>query len=145
MAQLIMNESHYEDHMSSATDVLARSRRRVWIVRGRYLAKEIIKGCPVCKLRRRKLTQQIMADIPSHQLYPCPPFSHVSLDFAVPFLVRAMGNSRAQLKRLRGLLISLTSLSWIGHASKKVQYGMEQSGRLCSLVVNGGMGWRNPP
>ena len=39
-----------------------------------------------------------MADIPSHQLFPCPPFSHVSLDFAGPFMARAMGNSRAQIK-----------------------------------------------
>ena len=66
--------------------------------------KEIVKNCPVCRLRRRKLTQQIMADIPSHQLYPCPPFSHVSLDYAGPFSARAMGNSRAQLK-VWGLVI----------------------------------------
>ena len=39
-----------------------------------------------------------MADIPEHQLYPCPPFSFVSLDFAGPFEAKAMGNSQAVIK-----------------------------------------------
>ena len=39
-----------------------------------------------------------MSDIPSHQLRPCPPFTYVSLDFAGPYKVKAMGNSRAYLK-----------------------------------------------
>ena len=100
LARLIMIESHNEDHRSNPTDVLARSRQRAWIVRGRYLAKEVCKVCPICKLSRRKLCQQLMADIPDHQLVPCPPFSYVSLDFAGPFLAKAMGNSRAQVKVL---------------------------------------------
>ena len=45
-----------------------------------------------------------MADVPEHQLYPCPPFSFVSLDFAGPYSVKAMGNSRCQLK-VWGLVI----------------------------------------
>ena len=60
LAKLIMWEAHLEDHRSTHTDVLARSRRRAWIVRGRYLAKEVCKSCPRCKLGRRKLSEQIM-------------------------------------------------------------------------------------
>ena len=41
LARLIMLEAHCEDHRSTATDVLARSQRRAWIVRGRQLAKEV--------------------------------------------------------------------------------------------------------
>ena len=47
---------------------------------------------------------QLMADIPEHQLHPCPPFTHVSLDFAGPFRAKAMGNSRTFIK-LWGLVI----------------------------------------
>ena len=39
-----------------------------------------------------------MADIPRHQLRPCPPFTYISLDFAGPYSVKAMGNSRAYMK-----------------------------------------------
>ena len=70
LARLIMMEAHSEDHRLTPTDVLARSRQRAWIVRGRYLAKEVCRACPLCKLNRRKLTQQLMSDIPHHQLRP---------------------------------------------------------------------------
>ena len=98
LARLIMIEAHNEDHRSTPTDVLARSRQRAWVIRGRYLAREVCKACPLCKLNRRKLTEQLMSDIPDHQLRPCPPFSYVSIDFAGPYLAKAMGNSRAQIK-----------------------------------------------
>ena len=94
LALLIMLEAHCEDHRSSASNVLARSRQRAWIIRGRFLAKLVCKSCPLCKLNRRKMTQQLMADIPAHQLYPCLPFSYVSLDFAGPYMAKDMGNSR---------------------------------------------------
>ena len=104
LAELIMIEAHSEDHRSTSSDVLARSRQRAWVVRGRFLAKQVCKWCPICRLRRKELTKQIMADIPQHQLRPCPPFSFISIDFAGPYRVKAMGNSRAFLK-VWGLVI----------------------------------------
>ena len=104
LAMLIMIESHEEDHRSTPSDVLARSRQRAWIIRGRYLAKSVCKACPLCRRTKGKLTKQLMAEIPRHQLQPCPPFTFVSLDFAGPYQARAMGNSRAFIK-LWGLVI----------------------------------------
>ena len=98
LARLIMIESHEEDHRSNPSDVMARSRQRAWILGARNLAKEVCKVCPVCRLRKVKLAKQLMADIPEHQLYPCPPFTYISLDFAGPYQARAMGNSRANIK-----------------------------------------------
>ena len=104
LAKLIMWEAHTEDHRASSSDTLARSRQRAWIVRGRFLAKEICKSCPKCKLLRRKLSEQLMSQIPEHQLFPCPPFSYVSVDFAGPYRAKAMGNSRSYVK-VWGLVI----------------------------------------
>ena len=104
LAYLIMLEANAEDHRSSHTNVLARYRQRAWIIRGRFLAKEICKSCPLCRLNKRKLSQQLMADIPEHKLYPCPPFSFVSLDFAGLFEAKAMGNSQAVI-RVWGLVL----------------------------------------
>ena len=104
LAKLIMLEAHEECHSATATSVLARSRERAWVIRGRYLAKEVCTSCPRCKLMRRKLSEQLMADIPSHQLTPCPPFTHISLDFAGPYKAKAMGNSRCIIK-LWGLVV----------------------------------------
>ena len=104
LARLIMWESHCEGHRASPSDVLARSRQRAWIIRGRFLAKEVCKSCPRCKISRKRLSEQLMSDIPEHQLYPCPPFSYASLDFAGPYRAKAMGNSRTYIK-LWGLII----------------------------------------
>ena len=98
LATLILTQAHYEDHRANPMDALARSRRYAWIIRGRFLAKQVCKSCVVCRRSRVKLAEQLMADIPAHQLRPCPPFTHVSLDFAGPFSARAMGNSRAKVK-----------------------------------------------
>ena len=54
LAKHIMCQSHVEDQRASPSDVLARSRYRAWIVRGRYLAKEI---CSKCKLIVNNLFQ----------------------------------------------------------------------------------------
>ena len=70
LAKLIMWQSHVEDHRDSPSDVLARSRHRAWIVRGRYLAKEVCSSCPRCKLLRRRLSEQHIGDIPEYQLRP---------------------------------------------------------------------------
>ena len=50
LAKLIMIAAHEEDHRSTATDVLARSMQKAWIIRGRYPAREVCKSCPWCKL-----------------------------------------------------------------------------------------------
>ena len=105
LAKLIMIQCHEENHRANSLDVLARSRRHVWIIRGRYLAKLVCKACIVCRKSRADLAKQLMSDIPAHQLRPCPPFTNVSLDFAGPFSARAMGNSRAMIK-LWGLVLT---------------------------------------
>ena len=98
LPSLIMWEAHNKNHRASPTDNLARSRQRAWIIRGRYLAKEVCASCPRCRILRCKLSQQLMADVPEHQLRPCPPFSYVSIDLAGPFKAKAMGNSRTFIK-----------------------------------------------
>ena len=41
LAELIMLEAHCEGHRSLSSDVLARSKQRAWIIRGRHLAKTV--------------------------------------------------------------------------------------------------------
>ena len=104
LAKLIMWESHEEDHRRLPTDALARSRERAWVVRGTAVAKSVTKACPKCRLGNRRQSEQLMADLPLHQTVPCPPFTHVSLDFLGPYLVRGLGNQRARIK-VYGLVI----------------------------------------
>ena len=68
------------------------------------MAKLVTKSCPKCRLGNRQKSEQLMADLPLHQTVPCPPFTHVSLDFLGPYLVRGLGNQRARIK-VYGLVI----------------------------------------
>ena len=82
----------------SAVETLARSRAWVWIMKGKSLAKQICKSCPMCIRRRRVLCKQQIAEIKPQNLEVCKPWTFVSLDFAGPVLCKGVVNSRARRK-----------------------------------------------
>ena len=70
-AHLYMIEAHegeYGSVHSSLVETLARSRKKVWIVKGRDLAKRVCSDCPLCKIRRKDLAGQQMARIKEESL-----------------------------------------------------------------------------
>ena len=82
----------------SLAETLARSRQKVWIVRGRDLAKKVCSKCPLCIRRNKTLEGQMMARIKEESLTIGRPFSNVSIDFAGPLLVKGTVNVRAKKK-----------------------------------------------
>ena len=97
LSYLLMKEAHEEIH-HGAKETLWRSRSRAWIVRGFKLAEKVCKECQICVIRQKKLTNQRMGDLPERKFDVCPPFTNVTLDLAAPILVKAMVNSRANMK-----------------------------------------------
>ena len=81
-----------------AVATLARSRRFVWVVRGRNLARQVVNKCVKCVRDRKKLLVQQMADLSSESVTVAPPWQHVSLDFAGPLVCKGEVNRRARLK-----------------------------------------------
>ena len=86
------------EHHRGATGTLARSRTYVWVVRGKDLAKKIVKNCPKCRIERRRLQAQQMGLLKENQLTVCPPWTFVSLDFAGPFMVSGEVQKRTRMK-----------------------------------------------
>ena len=82
----------------SVVSTLARSRKKVWIVRGRDLARKVVNSCPRCDLDRKETLLQQMADIKDEQLTVAPPWSYIALDFAGPYIVKGEVNKRARMK-----------------------------------------------
>ena len=100
-AYLYMERAHcgeFGTEHKSVTETLARSRTSVWIHRGRDLAKKICKNCPLCMKNKKKLCGQQMAKIRPEGLVVCRPWTFVSLDFAGPYKVKGVVNSRARMK-----------------------------------------------
>merc|ERR1712101_84989 len=71
-----------------AVSTLARSRRYVWIVKGKNLARKVVRSCAKCSLERKQLLQQQMSLIKDEQLQVAPPWTHIALDFAGPVKVK---------------------------------------------------------
>lgn len=100
-AFLYMTRAHTGEHGTehkSIVETLARSRTSVWIHRGRDLAKRVCKTCPLCIKEKKRLVGQQMAMIKPEKLVVCRPWTFVSLDFAGPFKVKGVVNSRARKK-----------------------------------------------
>ena len=56
-----------------------------WIPKGKALAKKVVFDCYKCKLDRKSLMEQQMANLPSYVTCPSPPWLYLTLDYAGPF------------------------------------------------------------
>ena len=82
----------------SAVETLARTRAHVWIIRGKQLAKSVVKQCTKCIKLRKKITIQQIAMMKPENVEMCKPWTYVSLDFAGPIVCKGVVNSRARRK-----------------------------------------------
>ena len=99
LAQLFMISCHEEDHRRDAGDTLFRSRNYAWIVKGRVLAKKVVKDCAWCNKEAKKTLGQQMGDYPTQKFdVPCRPFTNICTDLAGAFEVKAMNDVRSKLK-----------------------------------------------
>ena len=101
IAFLYMLEAHTGEHglvHRGVVSTLARSRQKVWVVKGRRLAKRICQECTTCRREAKLRVSQQMALIREEQLQMCPPFTHVCLDFAGPYKVKDQVSKRKTLK-----------------------------------------------
>ena len=98
-AELYMWRAHLgysgQFHRSVAA-TLAKSRSSVWIVKGKNVAKKVVSSCMKCRIMKKKLSNQQMANIRDESLQPCPPWTFVSLDFAGPVIIKGEVNARSR-------------------------------------------------
>ena len=100
-AYLYMLEAHTGEHglvHRGLVSTLARSRQKVWIIKGRRLAKQICQACLICRRDAKLRLSQQMSLIREEQLQMSPPFTHVCLDFAGPYKVRDQISKRKTMK-----------------------------------------------
>lgn len=68
---------------------LCETRRKFWIVRGRNLARQIVKDCVTCRKLRQPPHTTLMADLPPERLKPfSPSFSVTGVDLFGLFLLK---------------------------------------------------------
>ncbi|XP_014663229.1 PREDICTED: uncharacterized protein LOC106805948 [Priapulus caudatus] len=97
ISRLIIEDCHIRTGHAGVERVLAETRRRYWILKGRKLVKSVLSHCIACKKSRGKTEVQLMADLPKARVTPHePPFTWVGVDYFGPFSVK---RGRSEVKR----------------------------------------------
>ena len=82
----------------AVAETLARSRRSVWIVRGKQVAKKVCSSCMECRKLKQVALGQQMASLCPESSTVCPPWTYVSLDYAGPVIIKGEVNKRSRGK-----------------------------------------------
>ncbi|XP_062704331.1 uncharacterized protein LOC134286695 [Aedes albopictus] len=107
LSWLIARSSHIRTLHGGPTLTLATIRQRFWPVRGRQLARKVVRQCVTCFRCQPRLQQQLMAPLPSVRVSPARPFIHSGMDYCGPFLVRPLSGRGASVKIYVGLFVCL--------------------------------------
>jgi hypothetical protein len=75
-----------------------RSRKKVWIVKARRMAKFIKDNCFRCRLLYKKTMGQVMGPMPDHRLGPTPVFQSTAVDLFGPLTIRDTVKRRTSSK-----------------------------------------------
>ena len=97
VSMLIIRHSHQVTGHAGVERVLAETRKRYWILKGRKLVKAEVYKCVPCRKHHGNAEVQRMADLPEARVTPYePPFTTVGLDYFGPIAVK---RGRSEVKR----------------------------------------------
>jgi hypothetical protein len=90
VSRLIVSHVHRRgNHSRGVNCVFADLRQKYWVVHGREEVKRAERKCNLCKIRRRRRGEQIMAPLPEARLgvsMRC--FARCCVDYAGPFVTK---------------------------------------------------------
>jgi hypothetical protein len=89
---LLVRYYHEEilQHVGGHAHTLSELQTQFWIIQGRQVCKEIVKGCVKCKLYRNNLWNKHKAILPDYRVpgKRQAPFANTMIDAAGPFKVK---------------------------------------------------------
>ena len=109
LARLIVRYFHQEDHRMTPSDVVARTRRVVWIPRCLALAKSEIKSCFFCRVKKKKMESQVMGYLPEGRTQSSSPFLTTCLDLFGPIQCRGLGGGIRKPMKAYGVVFCCLS------------------------------------
>ena len=104
VAYLWLKKIHDEDQ-GGITKVVAKSRRKYWIIRARKLATKIIRSCYKCRLRDKVLVEHVMSPILTSRPITSPTFHELFLDIFGPFEINDTAKQKSR-KKVWGLVLN---------------------------------------
>ena len=111
VSKSIITDAHRSDHCG-VDRTLQKSRHIAWIIKGRRLAKIVVRNCYECRIRNKKLESQVMAPIKGSRIPPTPVFYSTAIDLFGPLEIRDTVKRRTT-KKVWGVIFVCTSTSAI--------------------------------
>ena len=88
LVSLLIRKYHEDTLHGGGQLVLNTMREEIWIIGGRDLVRQFIRGCMRCVRFSQQPTSQFMADLPTERITPAKPFAQCGIDFAGPFEIK---------------------------------------------------------
>ncbi|XP_059048555.1 uncharacterized protein LOC131843818 [Achroia grisella] len=105
--RLYIQHIHETMHHGGIEAVVNELRQRLWVVNIRPTVRNVIKGCLVCQIRRKKPASPSTGDLPAARLaHHARPFTYTGLDYFGP-IETTVGRHRE--KRYGALFTCMTS------------------------------------
>ena len=109
LGQLYLIACHEEDHRLDTQGILARSRKAVWLVGARRVARRVARSCTWCRKLGKTTSTQIMGKLSPHLANQAPPFAAVALDLFGPLMATGVGGHSRKVFKTWGLVFSCFS------------------------------------
>ncbi|XP_058987609.1 uncharacterized protein LOC131806839 [Musca domestica] len=87
IVKLILSMIHLENSHCGSQLLLATSRQKYWIIKGKAMARNIVQNCVRCTRAKPKLYNQIMGNLPPSRVTPARPFIVSGVDYCGPLWV----------------------------------------------------------
>ena len=122
IAYLWIKLIHEEDHGGN-TKVVAKARRKFWIIRASKIAEKVRRSCYDCRLKDKAMAQQLMPPLPTSRVIVSPTFNKISLDLFGPYEIKGTVKQRTR-KKVWGLILNCTVTRAI-HLDLTEDYGSD--------------------
>ncbi|XP_062557315.1 uncharacterized protein LOC134222188 [Armigeres subalbatus] len=107
LSWLIVRSIHLQTLHGGPSLLLATVRQRFWPLRGRDLARKVIRKCVTCFRCNPTPANQLMAPLPSVRLKPARAFTYAGMDYCGPFFVRPLIGRGSSVKVYVALFVCL--------------------------------------
>lgn len=104
---LIFIDCHKRMLHCGAQLLLAEIRRTYWPIKGRLMARSVIRRCVICARAKPIFNEPIMAPLPRHRVQCTRPFTVTGVDFAGPLLIRSGIRGRPAKKAWIAIFVCL--------------------------------------
>ena len=121
VTKLIVRNYHENGCHSGTNQILASLSAQYWIIAAREEIRDVERDCAVCRIRKAKPGEQIMAPLPDFRVgKSLRPFTHTAVDFAGPFLTK---QGRGKIKTKRYLCLFTCAQTRAVHL--EIAYGLD--------------------